>query len=49
MTFFAAGYIIVWAVVFLYTVFIHKKQTKLEQELTILEELVKERAAGREA
>ena len=40
MTFFLAGYIVVWAVVFLYTIAIKKGQDKLEQELALLEELV---------
>lgn len=46
MTFFAAGYIIVWALVLLYTVFIQQKQKKLEQELSLLEELVQSKVAA---
>ena len=37
MTFFVAGYAVVWALVFLYIGFIHRKQSKLEQEVTLLE------------
>ncbi|HHT41922.1 MAG TPA: CcmD family protein [Firmicutes bacterium] len=44
MTFFVAGYIIVWAVVFLYAAGIQRRQSKLEQELSVLEELVQKRA-----
>ncbi len=40
MTFFLAGYAVVWAVVFVYTLMIKIGQRKLEQELTLLEELV---------
>lgn len=46
MTFFVAGYAVVWALVFLYIWFIHRKQSKLEQEVTLLEELVQKRRPG---
>ncbi|HHT72913.1 MAG TPA: CcmD family protein [Firmicutes bacterium] len=44
MTFFLAGYIIIWAAIFLYTAAIKRGQDKLEQELSLLEELVQQQS-----
>ncbi|NMB02159.1 MAG: CcmD family protein [Firmicutes bacterium] len=44
MSFFVAGYMIVWVLVLLYTMAIQKGQNKLEQELKVLEELVYNKA-----
>lgn len=44
MAFFVAGYLVVWALVFLYTSFLYNGQRKLEQELAFLEELVGKQA-----
>jgi len=43
MTFLAIGYMVIWLLLLGYTTFIHGQQRKLQNEVTLLQELVDER------
>jgi len=42
MIFFAIGYTLIWLLLFGYTLAIHGQQRKLEREISLLNELVRE-------
>ena len=49
MVFFTLGYAIIWILILGYTAVVHKQQSKLEKQILVLEEILKERVQKTES